>query len=356
MEGANISIHDGKITSIYSGNPRSARLTIDASGRVATAGLWNSHVHLTDPRFLASSESMLRDVFLKYGFTTIIDTGSELSDTLALKKKIEEGNVLGPRIVTANGSFVYTNGTPSYLPGVRLPEIERPEQAESMVAAVLDAGADGIKIFSGSFQSERDTIHLPPRLIRAIVDAAHSRRSFVFSHPTDKRGVVNAVESGVDVLAHTAPLAGPFGPELVDTMRANDVALIPTLKLWRLELLRAGADSDEALAFQGIGVRQLSEYFAAGGEILFGTDVGFIEEFDTAEEYRLMGAAGMKFEDILASATTSPASRFLQESGRLGVGAPADIVIYENSPLSDVANLARVAYTIRAGQIAYRLE
>lgn len=356
IEATNISISDGRITAIYTGTPSSSEVIIDAGGRSATAGLWNSHVHFTDPRIIHSAERMVRDMFLRYGFTTVIDTGSELKETLTLKKRINEGALAGPRILTASGSFVFTDGTPSYLPDVTLPEIGQPEEADPLVAAVLDSGADGIKIFSGSFQGRRDAVHLPPSIIRAIVDAAHARNSFVFSHPTDRTGFINAVENGVDVLAHTAPQAGPLGPDLVATMKRNNVAVVPTLTLWRIELERAGVESEEAMAFQNIGVRQLSEYFNANGEIIFGTDVGYIDEFDTAEEFQLMSAAGMTFDDILAAMTTVPAGRFLQESARLVVGAPADIVIYKHSPSLDVTAFSQVAYTIKAGRVVYQAE
>ena len=354
IDAANISISDGRISAIYKGPPRNSAVTIDADGRVATAGLWNSHVHLTDPRLAHSGEQMIADMFLKYGFTTVIDTGSELGETLALKSRIGRGELPGPRILTASGSFVFTDGTPSYLPNVRLPEIAHPEQAAPSVAAVLESGADGIKIFSGSFQGPGTTVHLPPKVIRAISDAAHARDSFVFSHPTDREGLINAVENGVDVLAHTAPQAGPLGPELVETMKANNVALVPTLTLWRFELERAGLTSEQVLAFQTVGVRQLTEYFNAGGQIIFGTDVGYTDVFDTGEELELMSQAGLLFEDILASLTTLPSERFSDESARLTVGARADIVIYKDSPSRDVTAFSRVLYTIKDGRVVYR--
>ncbi|MEM7277986.1 MAG: amidohydrolase family protein, partial [Pseudomonadota bacterium] len=354
IEGANISISDGRISAIYSGTPINSTKTIDAGGRTVTAGLWNSHVHFTDPRIRHSAEQMVRDMFLRYGFTTVIDAGSELEDTLTLKKRIDEGELAGPRILTANGSFVFTDGTPSYLPDVRLPEVNHPLQAEPMVAEVLESGANGIKIFSGSFQGPRDPIYLPPKIIRAIADAAHARKSFVMSHPTDRTGLINAVENGVDVLAHTAPQAGLFGRDLVATMKRNNVAVVPTLTLWRIELERAGVKREDALAFQSMGVRQLSEYVGAGGEILFGTDVGYIDVFDTAEELQLMHAAGMTFDAILAAMTTVPANRFLRENARLAEGEPADIVIFASSPAQDVTAFSEVAYTIKAGRVVYQ--
>src|SRR5690606_4127688 len=134
----------------------------------------------------------------RYGFTSVVDTGDP-GVLRALREAIASGRVAGPRILVAGGSFVYADGTPSYLPKGLLPELTTPDEAAPAVQNVLDAGADGIKIFSGSFQTPDHTIHLPLEIIRAITDAAHARGAFVVSHPTDRDGLVNAVDGGVDV-------------------------------------------------------------------------------------------------------------------------------------------------------------
>ncbi len=350
----NISIRDSVIVSIYGGKPKRSREVIDANGRTVTAGLWNSHVHFTDLRLMQSSQSMLHDMLFKYGFTTVVDTGSSLPFTLSLKKRIEAGQLIGPTILTASGSFVFTDGTPSYLPDITLPEVPTAQAAKPMVNSVLDSGANGIKIFSGSFQAQREPIYLPPEIIDAIADAAHARDAFVMSHPTDRTGLVNAVENGVDILAHTAPQAGPLGAELVATMKRNDVALIPTLKLWKFELVRAGVEQREAEALQNLAVNQLSEYVAAQGLVIFGTDVGYMTDFDTLDEFRLMAKSGMSFDQTLASMTTNPSTFFGGKTAQLAPGAAADIVIYETSPIHDIEAFARVDYTIKGGQVVYR--
>jgi len=354
IEGMNISIKDGKIVSIYKHKPLKSNIIINAKGRSVTAGFWNSHVHLTNPQFKKPDGDIVKEMLLKYGFTTVIDTGSNLQDTLLLKKLIEQGKLLGPRIFSASGSFVFTNGTPSYLKGIKLPEIDQPDQANSLIASVLNSGANGIKIFSGSFQSQKETIHLPPKVIRAISKATHSRDSFVMAHPTDRIGVVNAVNNGVDILAHTAPQAGPFGSDLIETMKQNNVAMIPTLKLWKYELIQAGVNENQALKFQKIAINQLNEYLKIGGEILFGTDVGYMHDFNTTEEFKLMSDAGMDYNDILASLTTVPSTRFSTSDGKVLKGSQADLVILKDDPALDITAFSRVAYTIRNGKIIYK--
>lgn len=356
VDGANIAVRDGVIVAVGTGLPVEADTVLDGGGRAATAGLWNSHVHFTDPDLRGNEAELIRDMLLRFGFTTVVDTGSELRDTLALSRRIDTAEIPGPRILLANGSFVYTDGTPSYLPGIELPEIVSPEAAEPAVASVLDSGSHGIKIFSGSFQAERATIHLPAEIVQAIADAAHARGSFVMSHPTDRTGLVNAVENGVDVLAHTAPSAGSLGADVIRTMIERKVAVIPTLTLWAFELMRAGVSEQEARAYQERGVAQLAVFHRAGGDVLFGTDVGYMDVFDTAEELVLMERAGMSFDAILASLTTSPSTRFTAEPGRVTVGVPADIVLFTDDPADDVTAFARVHATIRGGRIVFRAD
>jgi imidazolonepropionase-like amidohydrolase len=104
---------------------------------------------------------------------------------------------------------------------------------------------------------------------------------------------------------------------------------------------------------QGSAVAQLSDYYSAGGEILFGTDTGYMRDFDTEDEFILMRQAGMDFDGILASMTTNPARRFAGESSLLEVGAAADIVVFAGDPSQDVAEFSRIQYTIRTGKLVF---
>ena len=76
-------------------------------------------------------------------------------------------------------------------------------------------------------------------------------------------------------------------------------------------------------------VAELGAYSKAGGEVLFGTDVGYTDHFDTTLEFTLMSQAGMTYQQILASLTTNPARRFKSSghSGRIANGMNADLVV-----------------------------
>ena len=101
--------------------------------------------------------------------------------------------------------------------------------------------------------------------------------------------------------------------------------------------------------------QQLKAFSQAGGQVLFGTDVGYIDMLDTTEEFAWMSRAGMNFQQILASLTTNPATRFRysSHSGRIAKGMDADLVVLDGDPGRDVTALSKVHQVIRGGQLIY---
>lgn len=97
---------------------------------------------------------------------------------------------------------------------------------------------------------------------------------------------------------------------------------------------------------------QLEAFSRAGGQVLFGTDVGYIQQFDTSEEFTWMSRAGMSFQEILASLTTNPAQRFgyATHSGRTAQGMDADLAVLSADPAQKTSTFSKVRYTIRGGR------
>ena len=115
------------------------------------------------------------------------------------------------------------------------------------------------------------------------------------------------MRAGVEVIVHTTPQSGPWDAATVAAMKQANVALVPTLKLWRYELRHERTSLADRFVDTAVG--QLRAWIEAGGTVLFGTDVGYMSEYDTAEEFDLMARAGMTPRQILASLTTAPAER-----------------------------------------------
>ncbi len=207
------------------------------------------------------------------------------------------------------------NGIPVYVPKDIAEQLKQFEAATPADAAriahhQLAMGADGIKLFTGSIMGHGKITPMPANIARAAVEEAHAAGKPVFAHPSNHVGTDNALAAGVDILAHTIPIEDGFTPDELATMKAQHTALIPTLTLWEVELEKDHAPAAEEQAFVQRGVNELKTYFDQGGTILFGTDVGYTQHYDTTEEYVLMAKSGMKWQDILASLTTNPATTF----------------------------------------------
>jgi imidazolonepropionase-like amidohydrolase len=138
-------------------------------------------------------------------------------------------------------------------------------------------------------------------------------------------------------------------------MRAANMALTPTLKLWSWELGRLGVPPVGIARTQANAAEQVRAFRNVGGDVLFGTDVGYMTDYDPTEEYALLGLAGLSFPDLLAALTTAPGKRLAREpgAGLVAVGSPGDLVVLDADPALDVRALARVRYTIRGGRIIY---
>lgn len=190
-------------------------------------------------------------------------------------------------------------------------------------------------------------------VIEAGVREAHSRAKPVFSHPTSGAGLLASVRAGVDIVAHTTPQSGQWDESVLAAMKQAGVALIPTLKLWRYEFRHERTSLADGFVETAIG--QLRAWLGAGGVVLFGTDVGYMSEYDPTEEYILMAEAGMSSRQILASLTTAPAERFgaSKQLGRITPGLAADLTVLRNDPAKDIRAFATVQYSLRDGKIIY---
>lgn len=348
--------------------PIDADRVIDVRGAFIAPGLWNCHVHFTGPEWAGAAsrpaaelEGGLRTMLTRHGFANVVDLGSDPTNTLALRERVRRGEVRGPAIYTAGTSYFPSDGLPIYLRpvfeklNIPPPELRTPAEAEAAVRECAKLGTDLIKIFTGSPIGDRKVAHMPEPVVRAVCDEAHRLGKPVFCHPQDLEGVRTAVSAGVDVIAHTAPSAGPLPPDLLAEMRRARTAVVPTLTLWRQGLVQEGEDEAFALGWQGRGVEQLRGLVAADVQVLFGTDVGYMRYDDTADELRLMASAGMGFDRLLEALTTGPARRFGREarSGRLTPGYDADLVVLSADPRVDPRAYASPKLSLRAGRVLY---
>jgi imidazolonepropionase-like amidohydrolase len=344
--------------------PPGARV-VDCAGTTVLAGFWNSHVHFIGPAFRQAATAPaqqladgLRAMLTSHGVVHAVDTGSYIEDTLALRRRIDSGEVPGPSILTAGSGFAPMGGSPYYILPARLPELTDAAGTAQRVEAELDRGADLVKLFTGSWARRDFIVVMPVELVRAATDTAHRRGKLVFAHPSNSAGARAAIEGGADVLAHTFPTEldrRPWDRALPGMMRERRMSLVPTLKLFPYELRRAGLPENVVEIVLGNAQAQLRAFAELGGQVLFGTDVGYITDYDPTDEYVYMTRAGLDYAQILTSLTTAPAARLgaAARTGRLAPGLDADIVVVDGDPAADIRALTRVRLTLRRGETIY---
>lgn len=367
VRGGRIAAVGGSETPIPDRTPVS-----QCSGGIVTAGFQNSHVHFIGEAFTdAGDESgaALRDaltsMLTRFGYTTVVDTAAfDRDNSLALRARIESGEIPGPRILTVGLPLFPPQGIPVYLshfPKELRDRLPQPGTAQAAVQVVRDnaaAGADATKLFVAPPTGEHGTIkRMAVDIARAAVDETHRHKQLAIAHPTDIEGVRTAIAAKVDILAHTTLGAEtPWPDEVLRQFVDADMAMIPTLKLLGYELKKQRVPDDHAELMVRMTVDHFRAFVAAGGRVLFGTDVGYMTDHDPAQEYALMADAGMSPMQILASLTTEPAKAWREgdRRGKLMAGMDADIVVLDADPTDDPRNFAKVRCTIRQGQVIHK--
>jgi imidazolonepropionase-like amidohydrolase len=358
IDNATVVIVDSTITAVGPNAAIPAGATVlRCDGCVVMAGFWNSHVHFepsqwssTDPA--DSLTAHMRAMLTRWGFTTVVDLGSYIVNTNGLRHRIASGEISGPRILTAGGPIYPPHGIPFYvvntLPPAYLPYLATPSTPDSAARFVdqsVEAGADVVKLFTGSWVKRGTVLPMPLPIAKRAVDEAHHLDRIVFSHCSNLTGARVAIDAGVDVIAHTLDDTRGVDSSLFRTMVDHHMALIPTLTLFADE---SGFDSV---------VHEVTIFHAMGGQLIFGTDVGFIHEFDTTREYQFLAQAGLGTVDILRMLTTAPAERLgaARTRGRVEPGLVGDLTILAADPATDPTAFARVRYTIRGGRVIFQM-
>lgn len=363
-----VTIAGGKIQSVTSDSPAGAKAST-CDGGVITAGFQNSHVHFTGEEFrsarqqpAAELEVALTSMLTRYGYTTVFDVASDGDNTLALRRRIEKGEVRGPRILTVGLSLFPSQGLPGYIAHMPKELLEKLPQPASVAEAVrvvrknMSAGTDGTKLFIATPQGDGSTKRMPADIASAAVNETHRQGKLVFAHPTDIQGIEAALDARVDILTHP-PLGAPVPwPEpLMKRVRAAGMSMIPTLQLFPYELNKERVPPEIAERLVNDTLTEFGKFVASGGQVLFGTDVGYMTEYDPTREYELMAKAGMTPMQILASLTTTPAVRWNERNsrGRVAPGLQADVVVLDADPADSPGNFAAVRCVVRAGEIIY---
>jgi len=245
-EEVNIGIKEGVIVEV-SQKPlgKTYEKKIDASDKIAMPGLIDTHVHLvytgepgeTDIRdlsdeYLTLRASELARKALRAGVTTIADAGARRNTIFALRKAINDGTTLGPRILACGSMITITGGRATH--GHRVIgggyEVDGADEAREKTRELLMYyGAELIKLGATGALSSPHTGARDPQLtvdeMRAAVEEAHKCGRPVHAHCYGEQGISNTLDAGVDVIVHGQSL----NLDHIRMMKEAGTLLIPTL-------------------------------------------------------------------------------------------------------------------------------
>jgi imidazolonepropionase-like amidohydrolase len=344
---------------------------VDLGGRWLMPGLMDMHVHLglalPGPASLAAK--LETDVALGLrayrnaldalmaGVTFLRMVGDARFVDLELKRAINSGQLLGPRLFCAGHAVIVTGGHGF---GRGTVEADGPEGFRAAVRAQLRAGADVIKIcITGGIAGEHEQIRDSQATyaeMEAACDAAHNAGRKITAHAGSARAIAEGIRAGLDCIEHGYFLDEPT----IAQMERQGTYLVPTLSVSRAEdyMRRIGCPQwmiDKSLRAGEAHLRSYQLALAAGVKIAMGTDMLPADPYDgTLAVYReieWMVQGGMSALAALRAATLSAAElcEVDEELGSVSVGKLADLIAMPRSPLTDIRAVREVDVVIKDG-------
>lgn len=353
---------------------------IDGNGRTLMPGLIDAHVHLNmlagnslaemenatwDE--IASAASVAAQEYLQSGFTTVRGMGS--LGGLGLKKVIDAGHMAGPRIYPSASYISQTAGHGDLLLSSQQLDPNRSSLIDLGIIQIVDGedamrkavrtnfarGASQIKIMIGggisSLKGGLAFSQFTDDEIRAAVEEAAARESYVAVHVYNDRDVRRAIELGVKSIEHgqflseeTARLGKGKGVFFQGNLAGRSDALLnhpfyggnPIVRAKTLEFMEASKDYTAIMAT----VRPKMGFQA---DTVLTADPTARKQLSDHEKWVWADAYG-NFETLRSMtsvngelmALTGASNPYPNKLGVIEVGAYADILIVDGNPLEDI--------------------
>lgn len=344
---------------------------VDGSGKAVLPGLIDCHIHMDLHGFANTyDENLVEDKLrtvraareiertLARGFTTIRNVGSVNHIDFAVKKAIELGYCRGPRILTAGQIISMTAEGNDYFQGLYR-EANGTDEVRAAAREQLKGGADFLKLMAtGAFMNPGGipgAAQLEIEEMRAAVEEAEKLNLHVAAHAHGAQGIKNAVRAGVRTIEH-GTLVDEEGIEL---MREYGVYMVPTfvvgyqMRSHQEENIAEHMLEDEKKEGHK-GMENLRRAIAAGVNICYGTDAGTPFNYHGDNAYQLELFVKLDYyspEEAIYTATGAAAEAIGlgDRIGTLEKGKEADLIMVDQSILTDLAGLTRGVEAVYLG-------
>lgn len=354
---------------------------IDLGGKYILPGLINLHVHLagsgkpkekqSDPVKLVrliTSNALMRHIGKKMvagyaktqllsGVTTIRTVGGIADFDTFVRDKINDGKLLGPRILASNMAVSVHGG---HMAGSLAYEAATPEEAAAYVDKIAQDKPDIIKLMitGGVLDAEKvgepGVLRMAPELVKAACDRAHTLGFKVAAHVESPEGVKVALENGVDSIEHGAKPTD----EIINLFKEQNAFQVSTLSpalpfaLFDRGISHATNEQQEngKIVFDGI-ISLAKACLANGIPVGLGTDTAcpYVTQYDMWRELcYYVKYCGVSETFALYSATLLNATLagIGDETGSIEKGKKAEMIVTKENPLQNLQTLRDPAMVI----------
>ncbi|MDW7690567.1 amidohydrolase family protein [Flammeovirgaceae bacterium SG7u.111] len=380
-----IVVEGEKIISVQKGfkKPGDDDKLIDLSSQTVMPGFMDMHVHLeqeTSPtrymdRFrkneadIAFESTVYAKRTLMAGFTTVRDLGGS-GVNISMRKAVDAGYIVGPRIFTSGKSIATTGGHADPTNGMKKSLMGDPGPAEGVVNSPEDArkavrqryknGADVIKITATggvlSVAKDGQSPQFNMEELKAIVETAKDYNMITAAHAHGAEGMKRAVLAGITSIEHGTKMT----EEVMDLMIERGTYLVPTITAGKSVAEKAKIPNyypavvvPKALEIGPQIQGTFAKAYERGVKIVFGTDAGVFPHGENWKEFGYMVEAGMPAMEAIKSATMEAAKllRMEDELGSIQPGRFADIVATPENPLEEISTMGEVMFVMKGGKV-----
>ena len=375
---------------------------VSTEGHDVLPGLWESHAHLMlnghadYPHWQRTYKDRFEDEImpagavqlLLAGVTSVRDLGAPLEASISLKKRVESGELPGPRLFMS-GPFLQADVEP-WQAHYRW-ALENEGDAKRKVRTLYEAGMDIVKLI--------DQDKLPFPVARAAVDEAHRLGMKVVAHAHRPAEIRVGLRLGVDSFEHTGLTTAPeYPPDVIQALRERTATgrvaggplyWTPTVEgLWNfdrtvsnpekldddcwhrglepdtIEDIRKSIARPGELSYTQLTPlrkptlpRKIEQLRSAGVVFLVGTDSGIPMKFHCQSTWnemdvltRVMGLPPM---DVIRAAVYWPAVMMGVDDrlGTLSRGKKADVIAVDGDVLVYMSELRDVDLVMKGGVI-----